>query len=36
MIDKIEKWWSGLNDLQKLTLVAIVFVLMMIANPFIN
>ena len=36
MIDKIERWWSGLNDLQKLTLVVIAFVLMCVVNPFIN
>ena len=36
MIEKIERWWKGLSDTQQLIAIIILFVSMLVANPFIS
>ena len=35
-MEKIEKWWKGLSETQQLIVVIVLFLLMIMANPFIN
>ena len=35
-MNKIERWWDNLSETQKLIMVIILFVLVCVANPFIN
>jgi hypothetical protein len=36
MLDRLERWWNRLGDNLQMIIIVIAFLLMLVANPFIN